>query len=86
MPGTPLTSKDLAELGISADFAVHHARAGLLMRLARGVYCRPNDSLALDPSLLLLQRRFEGLHVGGKTALDWYGIRQYVPQQPVLHL
>ena len=85
-PGTPLTSEDLAGLGISADLAVHYVRAAWLTRLARGVFSRPNDPLALHPSLLLLQRRLEGLHVGGKSALDWYGVRQYVPQQPVLHL
>ncbi|MEN2470733.1 type IV toxin-antitoxin system AbiEi family antitoxin domain-containing protein [Burkholderia sp. GS2Y] len=85
-PGTPLTSEDLAGLGISADLAVHYVRAGWLTRLARGVYGRPNDTLALHPSLLLMQRRFEGLHVGGKSALDWYGVRQYVAQQPVLQL
>lgn len=84
--GTPLTSEDLAVLGISADLAVHYVRAGWLTRLARGVFCRPNDSLTLHPSLVLLQRRLEGLHVGGKTALDWYGMRQYVAQQPVLQL
>lgn len=44
--------------------------------MARGVYGRPNDPPALHPSLLLLQRRFEGMHVGGKSALDWYGVRQ----------
>jgi hypothetical protein len=27
-----------------------------------------------------------GLHVGGKTGLDWYGIRQYVSQRPVTQL
>ena len=85
-PGTPLTSEDLASLGVSADLAVHYARSGWLTRLARGVYCRPNDPLALHPSLLLLQRKFRGLHVGGKSALDWYGVRQYVSQQPVVHL
>ena len=85
-PGTPLTSEDLAALGISADLAVHYVRAGWLTRLARGVYRRPNDTLALHPSLLLLQRRVQGLHVGGKTALDWYGMRQYVSRQPVLQL
>jgi len=84
--GSPLTSADLATLGISADLAVHYVRAGWLARLTRGVYCRPNDTLALHPSLLLLQRRLEGLHVGGKSALDWYGVRQYVAQQPVLQL
>lgn len=85
-PGTPLTSEDLAALGISADLAVHYVRAGWLTRLTRGVFCRPNDPLALHPSLLLLERRLEGLHVGGKSALDWYGFRQYVSQQPLLHL
>jgi hypothetical protein len=85
-PGTPLTSEDLAALGISADLAVHYVRAGWLTRLARGVYCRPNDTPALHPSLLVLQRRFEGLHVGGKSALDWYGVRHYLSQKPVLQL
>jgi hypothetical protein len=85
-PGTPLTSEDLAALGISADLAVHYVRAGWPTRLARGLYCRPNDTLDLHASLLLLQRRFNGLHVGGKSALDWYGLRQYVAQQPVLSL
>ena len=85
-PGMPLTSDDLAALGISADLAVHYVRAGWLARLSRGVFCRPNDTLALHPSLILLQRRLKGLHVGGKAALDWYGVRQYVAQQPVLQL
>lgn len=85
-PGTPLTSEDLAALGISADLAVHYVRAGWLVRLARGVFSRPNDTLALHPSLVLLQRRIDGLHVGGKSALDWYGVRQYLSQQPLLHL
>jgi Transcriptional regulator, AbiEi antitoxin, Type IV TA system/Transcriptional regulator, AbiEi antitoxin N-terminal domain len=76
----------LAARGISADLAVHYVRAGWLTRLKRGVYGRPNDTLALHPSLLLLQRNLDGLHVGGKSALDWYGVRQYVSQQPVLHL
>lgn len=81
-----MTSADLAALDISADLAVHYVRAGWLTRLTRGVFCRPSDTLALHPSLVLLQRRFEGLHVGGKSALDWYGQRQYVAQQPVLQL
>lgn len=85
-PGSPLTSEDLAALGISADLAVHYVRAGWLSRLARGVYCKPNDTLALHPSLVLLERTFEGLHVGGKSALDWYGVRHYLTQQTTLHL
>ena len=85
-PGTPLTSEDLAKLGISADLAVHYARAGWLSRLARGVYCRPNDTLQLHACLSLMQRSVDGLHVGGKSALDWYGVRQYLSRQSVLQL
>ncbi len=85
-PGTPLASEDLNALGISADLAVYYVRSGWLKRLARGVYCRPNDVLELHPSFLLLQRKLIGLHVGGKTALDWYGVRQYLMQQSVVHL
>lgn len=81
-----MTSQDLAARGISADLAVHYARAGWLTRLARGVYCRPNDVLDLPPCLLLLERVVDGLHVGGKSSLDWYGVRHYVSQQPVLQL
>lgn len=81
-----MTSKDLAERGISADLAVHYARAGWLVRLAHGVYGRPGDPLMLRPCLKFLERRILGLHVGEKTALDWYGIRQYVSQQPVTQL
>lgn len=84
--GRPLTSEDLAALGISADLAVHYVRAGWLTRLTRGVFCRPSDTLALHPCLILLQSRLKGLHAGGKSALDWYGVRQYVAQQPVLQL
>ncbi len=68
-------------MGISADLAVHYVRAGWLLRLARGVFLRPGEPLALYPALKLLERKFTGFHVGGKTALDWYGIRQYVSQE-----
>ena len=84
--GTPVTSEDLATLGISADLAVYYVRAGWLERLARGVYCRPNDPPALDPSLKLIERSFEGLHVGGKSALESHGIRHYIAQRPLLEL
>jgi hypothetical protein len=33
-----------------------------------------------------LELRILGLHVGGRTALDWYGIRQYVSQRSVTQL
>ena len=84
--GSPITSAQLAVLGVSADLAVHYARSGWLKRLGRGVYCRPGEALSLHPSLVVLQQQIAGLHVGGKTALEWYGVRQYVSQQAALPL
>lgn len=85
-PGSPVTSGELVHLGVSADLAVHYVRAGWLTRLARGVFARPDTPLALHPSLRLLERRLKGVHVGGKSALDWHGVRHNVAQQPTLHL
>ena len=83
-PGTPVTSKELTELGISNDLAVHYARAGWLTRLARGVFLRPESPLELAPSLRLLERRVAGLHIGGKSALDWHGLRHNLsPKSPL---
>jgi hypothetical protein len=84
--GTPVSSEDLTSWGISADLAVYYVRAGWLGRLARGVYSRPNEPLVLNRALLYLERRVDGLHVGGKSALGWYNIRHYLPQLETLHL
>ncbi len=73
-------------MGVSKHLAVHYARAGWLRRLARGVYSRPHDKLELYPSLIALESMHPGLHVGGKSALDWQGVRQYVNQESLLHL
>jgi hypothetical protein len=85
-PGAPLTSAQLAKLGVSNDLAVHYVRAGWLTRLSRGVFARPDMPLELHPSLRLLQRLMKGLHVGGKSALDWHGVRHHVSQRPELQL
>lgn len=85
-PGTPVSSTQLLQLGVSPDLAAYYARAGWLVRLARGVYRRPEQSLLLAPSLKLLEQHIEGLHVGGKTALEWHGIQHQVIQQETLHL
>lgn len=84
--GAPVTSADLAEYGVSPDLAVHYVRSGWLNRLERGVFLRAGDKLSLPPSLLFLERKLTGLHVGGKSALEMHGIRHYVPQRATLHL
>lgn len=73
-------------MGVSADLAVHYVRAGWLKRLARGVFARPDTPLELHPSLRLLEHRVKGLHVGGKSALDWHGVRHNVAPEPKLQL
>jgi len=84
--GTPLCSEDLNALGVSPDLTIYYVRAGWLQRLARGVYCLPHDPPALQPSVALLQRSLEGLHVSGKSALEWHGIYHQLSRQPILHL
>ncbi len=85
-PGTPLSSDDLTALEISPDLTIYYVRAGWLERLARGVYCRPDGPPALLPSIMLLQRSLEGLHVSGQSALAWHGIHHNIFQQSTLRL
>ena len=69
---------DLAMLnaqGVSAFLAAKHARSGWLKRLAQGVYALAGDTLDRDQCLLFLQGQISGLHVAGKTALAWQGVR-----------
>lgn len=84
--GRPVTSRQLAELGVSADLAVSYVRSGWLTRLARGVFSRAGDTPLLGPSLVVLQEQMPGLHVGGKTALAWHGIQHFVDARPKLTL
>lgn len=56
------------------------------MRLGRGVFAFPNDTLLREDCLKFLSHRVEGFHVGGKTALAWRGIRHNVPAREVLCL
>lgn len=61
--------------GVSAFLAAKHARSGWLKRLAQGVYAFAGDTLNRDQCLLFLQDYISGLHVAGKSALAWQGVR-----------
>ena len=74
----PLDVATLRQHGISPGLAAHYARAGYLERLGTGVYCVAGARLDRDQTLLFLQGRVQGLHVGGRTALAWQGVRQYL--------
>lgn len=82
--GMPVTTNALQAAGIYPTLAERYVGSGWLTRLGRGVYQRTGESLLLHPTLRVLEGRVSGLHIGGKTALDWYGIRQYVAINPVL--
>jgi hypothetical protein len=84
--GEPLSTTALREHGISDFRASALGRSGWLTHLGRGVYMLPGDALTRDGCLTYLARQIPGLHVGGKTALDWQGIRQYVSFREILSL
>lgn len=84
--GTPSDHQQLAELGVSSALAHHYVKSGWLVRLGRGVFRFPNDTLRQEDCLKFLSRRVPGFHVGGKTALAWRGIRHNVPARESLSL
>ena len=84
--GEPLDTARLKEIGVSSALASYYVRTGWLKRLGRGVFMFPNDELGLAASLKVLARDVPGLHVGGKTALAWRGIRHNVGPRESLTL
>jgi hypothetical protein len=73
--GIPFDLADLAERGVSASLAAKYVKGGWLARLSHGVYAFAGDTLTLHGSIKFLQARVQGLHVGGKTALSWQGVK-----------
>ncbi len=65
----------LENQGLSNKRAAYLASSGWLTRIGRGVYMRPGDTLNRDACLALLSKNVVGLHVAGKTALEWRGVR-----------
>ena len=73
--GTPLSTVWLQERGLNAKQVARLGADGWLRRLGRGIYLLPGDVLNRDASLAQLVKSVPGLHVAGKTALAWRGIR-----------
>ncbi len=84
--GEPFDYPQLAKLGVSSALAHHYLKSGWLVRLGRGVFAFPNDTLRQEDCLKYLSDRVAGLHVGGKTALAWRGIRHNAAVREVLCL
>lgn len=73
--GAPFDIQTLRDLGISSALASHYLKVGWLVRLGRGVFMFPNDDIQRDACLKFLSTQKPGLHVAGKTALAWRGVR-----------
>jgi len=73
--GGPLGLELLAAHGITAKRASALVQSGWLLRLGRGAYGLPGDTLQRDACLAFLAQQMPGLHVAGKTALAWRGVR-----------
>lgn len=76
--GQPIDSATLREMGISNALASYMVKSGWLQRLSQGVYLLTGDSPSRDGVITYLSQCIPGLHVGGKTALSWQGVRHNI--------
>lgn len=76
----------MTEHGLTSKHAARLAKGGWLKRLGHGVYILPGDSLDRDASLAQLVSVVPGLHVAGKTALNWRGVRHNLAFRETLTL
>ncbi|WP_052370779.1 type IV toxin-antitoxin system AbiEi family antitoxin domain-containing protein [Chromobacterium haemolyticum] len=74
----PMDSRLLRDLGVSVPLALQLVKLGWLYRLSVGAYLLTGDAPSPEGTIAYLSRRISGLHVGGKTALDWQGVRHNV--------
>lgn len=84
--GQPLGTAWLRLRGLAPKQVARLAQEGWLKRLGHGVYLLPGDKLDRDASLAWLARSMPGLHVAGKTALAWRGVRHNLAFQQTLTL
>ncbi|AQQ27294.1 MULTISPECIES: type IV toxin-antitoxin system AbiEi family antitoxin domain-containing protein [Burkholderia cepacia complex] len=76
--GYPIDSEMLRNMGVSAALASHMVKSGWLQRLSKGTYLLTGDTPSRDGIIAYLDRRVPGIHVGGKTALAWQGVRHNI--------
>jgi hypothetical protein len=65
----------MSEHGLTPKHAARLAKEGWLERVGHGTYCLTGDTMDRDASLAWLAPTVPGLHVAGKTALNWRGVR-----------
>jgi hypothetical protein len=84
--GQPLDTAMLRHFGISAAQTHYLVTAGWLQRLSKGAYLLTGDVPTTEGILVYLSRHCAGLHVGGKSALDWQGVRHNIAFRPRIKL
>lgn len=82
----PMDPQWMSDHGLSAKHASRLAKDGWLQRLGHNAYCLAGDSLDRDACLTWVAQRIPGLHVAGKTALSWRGVRHNLAFQETLVL
>lgn len=84
--GEPLSTASLADQGLTSKHASYLANHGWLIRLGRGAYMLPGDKLTKEGCLNFIFSMHPCVHVGGKTALDWRGVRHNVAFREIIEL
>ena len=78
-PGVVLTSNWLKEKGYYKQLVKLYCDNGWIKSVGRGAYARLNDEITWTGAVKALQSQLHiPVHVGGLTALQLYGILQYV--------
>lgn len=74
-----LTSQWLEEQGYYRQLVEKYCKAGWLTRLGHGAFARLNDTVSWQGAVMALQQQSHvPAHLGGLSALNIYGITQYV--------
>ena len=77
--GVPLTSYWLKNNGYYKQLVNLYSKNGWIKSLGRGAYTRLDDHLTWQGAVHALQTQLKlPVHVGGLTALELYGVTQYV--------
>jgi len=76
----------MAARGLTTKHAARLAKAGWLERLGQGAYTLPAETLDRDASIAWLAAAIPGLHIAGKTALSWRGVRHNLAFRETLTL
>ena len=77
--GVLLTSRRLKERGYYKQLIKLYSDNGWIRSVGRGAYSRLNDEVTWQGAVKAIQSQLEiPVHVGGLTALQLYGVSQYV--------